>query len=46
MPDQFHELFFRWRGVQLRAIGLPAVLAVCLLLLVALVPAGRFAGLW
>jgi hypothetical protein len=47
MPDDsHHQLLVGWRGLQLHAIGLPAVLAVCVVILIALVPAGRFAGLW
>jgi hypothetical protein len=44
--DSHHQLLIRWRGPRLHATGLPAVLVICLVVLIALVPTGRFAGLW
>jgi hypothetical protein len=43
MPDDsHHQLLVRWRGVQLRAVGVPALLVV----LLALLAFGRLAGAW
>jgi hypothetical protein len=43
MPDKSsHQLSFQWRDLQVRAIGVPALLVV----LVALIVIARLAGAW
>jgi hypothetical protein len=43
MPDKAsHQLSFQWRDIQVRAVGLPALVVV----LVALIVIGHLAGVW
>ena len=43
MPDKFsHQLSCQWRDIQVRAIGVPALVVV----LVALIVIGHLAGAW